>query len=540
MPVHQGCRRRCEPPGLASGNRDEVQPPGQARRSHRTARRGSEADEEVLPIGRPRHGAVQRRKRGQLRQRLVVSAGQRAGERDDARNRLRAMAQKGDAAAVGRPAGVHVAPGIRGQWGSTSVADQLDVDVRVAALPAIPAECHLLAVRREGRSVFLPGVRGQRHEAGGRNRPLPACHHVPRSSRHYQQRRAGRGEPAPASRSRRSRARGPRLRRAVSGQFLQRHCDVGHALVALRRVLAQASSQHRLYARRHVVRKRRRLFLDDGGKRGDGGVALEGTLAAEHFVEHRPEREDVRALVDRLSLRLLGGHVVQSSDDAARFRPKRGHRGCRGRAGLGHQPLELRQAEVHHLHASLVADHDVRRFHVTMHDPDGVSRGEAVGHLQRDLQRLMQSHPRRGNQLVERLARHVLHRDEVDAGIRRDVVDGDDVRVVQGRGGPGFLRESLPAYRVVQLFGREDLHGDEPIEMEVLRLVDNPHAAFAELLEDSVVSEDVANHRSPQVRSHLASPHSARSDPRPSGVTRAKCGLQGVTPTRGTIRRCPA
>jgi hypothetical protein len=49
---------------------------------------------------------------------------------------------------------------------------------------------------------------------------------------------------------------------------------------------------------------------------------------------------------------------------------------------------------------------------------------------------------------------HVLHDDEVKLAGGLDLVDRDDVRVVEGGGGLGFLHEPTPAILVAQPVGR--------------------------------------------------------------------------------------
>ena len=46
--------------------------------------------------------------------------------------------------------------------------------------------------------------------------------------------------------------------------------------------------------------------------------------------------------------------------------------------------IEPSQAEVENLHVSVVADHDVLGFHVTMHEARGVSDAQRFGHLPRE------------------------------------------------------------------------------------------------------------------------------------------------------------
>jgi len=70
---------------------------------------------------------------------------------------------------------------------------------------------------------------------------------------------------------------------------------------------------------------RKRLELRDG--RGLGGEdrsnqagpagSGKGWLPCRHFVEHFAEGKDIRARIRRLSLQLLGGHVLEGADDHA-------------------------------------------------------------------------------------------------------------------------------------------------------------------------------------------------------------------------------
>ena len=99
------------------------------------------------------------------------------------------------------------------------------------------------------------------------------------------------------------------------------------------------------------------------------------------------------------------------------------------------------------------------------------------------------SNPFAGNQLVERLSGDILHGDEVHAVGLVNVVDGDDVRVIEGRGSLGLLKESPFPVRVGDLLGGKDLDGYETVQVRVAGLGDHTHPAFAELLNDPVVRE---------------------------------------------------
>jgi len=92
-----------------------------------------------------------------------------------------------------------------------------------------------------------------------------------------------------------------------------------------------------------------------------------------------------------------------------------------------------------------------------VHDPGRVSLREPVRDLCGIPQRFAEFQPFAANQLVERPALDVLHHDEVPAVGRSDIVDGDDVRMLEGGRGLGFLDESPLAVGIRHLPGRQKL-----------------------------------------------------------------------------------
>ena len=87
-----------------------------------------------------------------------------------------------------------------------------------------------------------------------------------------------------------------------------------------------------------------------------------------------------------------------------------------------------------------------------------------------------------------------LHRDEPLPLVRVDVVDGADAGVVEGR---GSVRLALEALERLGLRGEalgQELEGHGTPEPGVLGLVDDPHPAAAQLLDDAIVRERLADH----------------------------------------------
>ena len=154
-----------------------------------------------------------------------------------------------------------------------------------------------------------------------------------------------------------------------------------------------------------------------------------------------------------------------------------------------------RQAEVEHLHLACVAHDDVAGLDVAVDDALGVGRAERRRDLQRDV------HDGRRRQLVARHVGlevepvHALHGDERPTLEAVDLVDRADVRVIQLRDGVGFALEAPLGVRVVGGFLGQELQGDFPGQTDVFGLVDDAHAASAELAGDAVVTDCVPEHR---------------------------------------------
>ncbi len=96
---------------------------------------------------------------------------------------------------------------------------------------------------------------------------------------------------------------------------------------------------------------------------------------------------------------------------------------------------------------------------------------------------MLQSHP------VQK-----LHGDEGLAVLLANVVDGADVGVIQSGCGLGFALEAGEGLRVAGNFLGQKLERDETVKPRVFGFVDHAHTAAAQLLENAVVRNRLANH----------------------------------------------
>ena len=70
-----------------------------------------------------------------------------------------------------------------------------------------------------------------------------------------------------------------------------------------------------------------------------------------------------------------------------------------------------------------------------------------------------------------------LHSDERFAVVVVNFMDGADVRVIEGRGGPGFTLEAGQRFGVFGNSVGEKLEGHKPAEFQILGLIDHAHSA---------------------------------------------------------------
>ena len=146
-----------------------------------------------------------------------------------------------------------------------------------------------------------------------------------------------------------------------------------------------------------------------------------------------------------------------------------------------------RDAEVRHLHVALGVDEHVVRLDVAVDDAVAVREAKRREDLARVVDR--DGHrrgPAREDQLLQRAAVEVLHRDVVRALGLAAVVDRDDVRVRQAGGVLRLAAEALDELLVARVTVVEDLDRDVPAELLVLGEVHVGHPAGAELPHDPV------------------------------------------------------
>ena len=152
------------------------------------------------------------------------------------------------------------------------------------------------------------------------------------------------------------------------------------------------------------LRNRRRLGGQDRGNQTCTALGAEGWLARDHLVQQFAKSKDVGAGIGLFSFQLLGGHVLEGSDDGA-FAGELGlfHRHLGESSGQGRRTYLLGQTEIHEFGA-IFREHDVGGLQITMRNTQFVRLGESVGNLCGVAQRLFQRQWTFEQPLSERLA----------------------------------------------------------------------------------------------------------------------------------------
>ena len=257
-------------------------------------------------------------------------------------------------------------------------------------------------------------------------------------------------------------------------------------------------------------------------------------IPRQQLVQRNPHGVDVRPSIHVLVQSLLRRHVV--------IRPDR-HR----RALQPATALDLGDPEVHHLHHAVVAQHQVCRLQVAMHNPLPMRRTHAIQRLLAQRQRRHRGQcPALAHHLLQRLAVHKLHHHHRLALPCQKAEKRGNVVVVQRRLRPRLRPEPRLQIRMVRQPGIHQLQRDHPLQVHIHCLVDDAHRAFSQLRQDPVVFDLLPDHSAaPRFKVHSirlygrarTQPHSVPTQSPPGSPARCSPGLQPARrPTpRGTL-----
>ena len=137
---------------------------------------------------------------------------------------------------------------------------------------------------------------------------------------------------------------------------------------------------------------------------------------------------------------------------------------------------------------------DVGGLQVPVHNAGCVGRGQCASDLDGAVEAFPHPQPFARDHLLQVAALDQFHSDEIDALCRVDVVNGDDVGVIERRGGLGLLHEAPLTLRIGDPLRRQDLDRHKAAQVRVAGFVDHTHPAFPELGEYLIVGDGSAGH----------------------------------------------
>jgi hypothetical protein len=137
---------------------------------------------------------------------------------------------------------------------------------------------------------------------------------------------------------------------------------------------------------------------------------------------------------------------------------------------------------------------DVGGLDVAMNDALTVRGLQSLGDFDRLRQQALYVHGAAGDAVFQRYAVEKFHGNERLLAVLADFIDGANVRMIEGRGSASLAAETLHRLRIARHFVGKEFEGDEAAEVGVFRLVDDAHAATAQLLDNSVMRDGLADH----------------------------------------------
>src|SRR5262249_55120550 len=96
-----------------------------------------------------------------------------------------------------------------------------------------------------------------------------------------------------------------------------------------------------------------------------------------------------------------------------------------------------------------------------------------------------------------------FHDNEALAVAVNDVVDRADVRMVQSRSSTSFSPETVDSLTIPDKFRRKKLQRHQTAQPGVFRLVDDTHAAAAQLFKNPKMRNGLTDHRGAALAAHL-------------------------------------
>jgi hypothetical protein len=134
-----------------------------------------------------------------------------------------------------------------------------------------------------------------------------------------------------------------------------------------------------------------------------------------------------------------------------------------------------------------------------MKDSEPVGGLESVGNLDSDRKHQLQAGRAAGDELIERLARHVLHDNEALVAVFAHFIDGADVGMLNGRGETGLTQDRGAQLLGGKQAGAQNLQDYRALEQGVVGQVDYAGAPGSQAALNLVMFDHLSLHGCLQV-----------------------------------------
>ena len=138
-----------------------------------------------------------------------------------------------------------------------------------------------------------------------------------------------------------------------------------------------------------------------------------------------------------------------------------------------------------------------------MNDAFRVCRCKSLGNFDCPLKCLSLWNRTSGQPFAQALALEIFHDDERRVIVAPDVEHGANAGMIECTGSASLLFEAAYSGAILYTIWQDELHSYETTEAYIASLVDDTHAAFADLFENFVVRYSLTDHRALPVYSAL-------------------------------------
>ena len=154
----------------------------------------------------------------------------------------------------------------------------------------------------------------------------------------------------------------------------------------------------------------------------------------------------------------------------------------------------FRQPEIQNLGVSTLGHKNVGGLDVAVNDAFDVGGVQSVGNLDGQAEQNFRLDGLSGDAMLQSHTVQELHNEERMAVMLPDLMNRADIGMIESRGRLRLPLETSQCWGISGDLVRQELQGNKAMQGDVLRLVHHAHAATAQLLDDAVVRDGLADH----------------------------------------------